>query len=782
VALALLLAFPAPPAAADDVVNRISLLADAYVNGSTAGAVAILNFTTGSPPDPGVVDAVNFTWRAPNGTAVYAESVDPDEFGFAITRYRPAEEGAWRVEAAYSGNLSVTANVSLRVHPAVWSGALLVEGNTEVSEDANLTILPGTLVRFAPQARLTVRGRIVAAGTAAAPITLTSNSSAPAPGDWRGLRVAATAAPGSILDNLTVAYSLEGLAVEAAVNITTSRFSWNVEGVRLSATNAAVGGCTFLDNTVGVHVLGGNATVARALAERNVQGVLIEGGRGHRVADSTLRLNTAAGVRLEGAGNATLANLTLEDNAVAVRAVDSSAVAGGVSVARGGTGWHASGLARLDLGNATIGDVTAEAILADGEARVTATATTFPTGDPLIAAAGNASVVLRNRLTVQAVRFEDGAPLPGVAVAVFDDGRLVSSSLTDPAGFTPAVWVTDRTYAPAPRQNATRIVLSLASYGFENNNVSSWDLGAPLHLVFRGSSADADADGSVDFLDPDDDNDGLPDATELAILSDPLNPDTDGDTLPDGWEFDRGRSPTDPLDAVQDTDGDGLRLVDEYANGTDPDRADTDFDRMPDGWEVAHGLAPLNASDAGEDPDGDGYTNLAEFASGSDPRNASSHPEPVGALRVLVTDADGALISGVLVRLSDGSAVTTGVEGLAVFEGLPERIYAVNATLAGYRVGLLTGVAVTAGTATNVTIVLQRGGAPDVGTAGPDPWLGPVIVAVLLLLVVLALLFRRRRKRILLDAMRGEYRERREAADKAEALKEQGEGVGKPPG
>jgi len=48
--LSVVAAMPTPPAAAADVVNRITLLADAYVNGSEAGVLAILNFTTGSPP------------------------------------------------------------------------------------------------------------------------------------------------------------------------------------------------------------------------------------------------------------------------------------------------------------------------------------------------------------------------------------------------------------------------------------------------------------------------------------------------------------------------------------------------------------------------------------------------------------------------------------------------------------------------------------------------------------------------------------------------------------
>jgi hypothetical protein len=51
----------------------------------------------------------------------------------------------------------------------------------------------------------------------------------------------------------------------------------------------------------------------------------------------------------------------------------------------------------------------------------------------------------------------------------------------------------------------------------------------------------------------DSDGDGLLDAEEIALGTDPLDPDTDGDGLPDGTEVAHGTDPLDP-----DTDGDGL--------------------------------------------------------------------------------------------------------------------------------------------------------------------------------------------------------------------------------
>jgi hypothetical protein len=115
----------------------------------------------------------------------------------------------------------------------------------------------------------------------------------------------------------------------------------------------------------------------------------------------------------------------------------------------------------------------------------------------------------------------------------------------------------------------------------------------------------------------DSDGDGLTDAQEATLGTDPHNADTDGDGLTDGAE------------------------VNTY--GTDPKDADTDNGGVPDGIEVQNGTNPLNAADdatltgPNADPDGDGLTNAQEAALGTDPFDAD-------------TDNDG---------LKDGAEVNT---------------------------------------------------------------------------------------------------------------------------
>ena len=136
------------------------------------------------------------------------------------------------------------------------------------------------------------------------------------------------------------------------------------------------------------------------------------------------------------------------------------------------------------------------------------------------------------------------------------------------------------------------------------------------------------SDALGDACDPDDENDGLPDATEMSgcmiydfahgvyipYPTDPLDTDTDGDAFPDGWECSNNTVPTNPAvwrvyplpDAQYNKDNDSLWLP------TDADDNDPDFDGdgLLDGIELfALGTDPLKI-----DSDGDGCSDGIERA------------------------------------------------------------------------------------------------------------------------------------------------------------------------
>ncbi len=134
------------------------------------------------------------------------------------------------------------------------------------------------------------------------------------------------------------------------------------------------------------------------------------------------------------------------------------------------------------------------------------------------------------------------------------------------------------------------------------------------------NNPDTDGDGltdgdevnvyGTDPLNPDTDGDGLTDGDEVNVHgTDPLNPDTDGDGLTDGEEINEYR--TNPLEA--DTDGDGLNDYDEvHVHNTDPNNPDTDGDGFTDGQEIEMGTDPNDPSDPAYLREGDlGTVNFA---------------------------------------------------------------------------------------------------------------------------------------------------------------------------
>jgi hypothetical protein len=110
----------------------------------------------------------------------------------------------------------------------------------------------------------------------------------------------------------------------------------------------------------------------------------------------------------------------------------------------------------------------------------------------------------------------------------------------------------------------------------------------------------------------DTDGDGLTDAQEAPLGTNPNLADTDQDGLSDGEE--EKTTQTNPL--LADTDADGLsdgQEVQQYM--TDPRNPDTDGDLLKDGDEIAHNTDPKVA-----DSDQDGLGDGAEITLGTDPR------------------------------------------------------------------------------------------------------------------------------------------------------------------
>ncbi len=155
----------------------------------------------------------------------------------------------------------------------------------------------------------------------------------------------------------------------------------------------------------------------------------------------------------------------------------------------------------------------------------------------------------------------------------------------------------------------------------------------------QAGNSDEDTDGLTDAQEaelgtdpanPDTDGDGLFDGPELAASTDPTLYDTDGDTFGDNQEAVSGTDPLDPASVPEgesgiDTDGDLLSDAQEEEIGTNATVPDTDGDGLTDFAEV--GFEPGSAT--GTDPllfdtDGDGVGDGVEIANGTDPLDPAS--------------------------------------------------------------------------------------------------------------------------------------------------------------
>ncbi|MFT4979215.1 MAG: hypothetical protein ACI8S6_005125 [Myxococcota bacterium] len=117
-------------------------------------------------------------------------------------------------------------------------------------------------------------------------------------------------------------------------------------------------------------------------------------------------------------------------------------------------------------------------------------------------------------------------------------------------------------------------------------------------ISFSATAGERGLEDTGDLPDPDSDGDGLTDAEEAVLKTDPLDPDSDNDGLSDGDEV--NVHGTDPLDS--DTDDDGIGDGDEIdVYGTDPRDRDSDDDGVIDGQELADGTDPNDSSDFLED-------------------------------------------------------------------------------------------------------------------------------------------------------------------------------------
>jgi len=154
-----------------------------------------------------------------------------------------------------------------------WSGTVILRGQNVVKRGVTLTILPGTVVKFAwidddgdniGDGELTVEGRLVANGTKDALITFTSAQEKPKSKDWTFVQISVS--KGSEVSYCKFEYAFSGLQVHySTATVRDCIFQHNFEGMRFSTTDVVIEHNDFLDNTYGIRYEshGSRTTVAR---------------------------------------------------------------------------------------------------------------------------------------------------------------------------------------------------------------------------------------------------------------------------------------------------------------------------------------------------------------------------------------------------------------------------------------------------------------------------------------------------------------------------------------
>jgi len=141
-----------------------------------------------------------------------------------------------------------------------WSGTVILRGQNVVRRGATLTILPGTVVKFAwidedgddiGDGELTVEGRLIAKGTEAEPILFTSAKTSPAAKDWTFVQISVSR--DSLVEHCIFEYASSGLQVHySTATIRQSLFRNNFEGIRFSTTDILIEHNDIVGNYYGI--------------------------------------------------------------------------------------------------------------------------------------------------------------------------------------------------------------------------------------------------------------------------------------------------------------------------------------------------------------------------------------------------------------------------------------------------------------------------------------------------------------------------------------------------
>jgi hypothetical protein len=189
------------------------------------GAYGMLTITGGA--NPAIGDSVfaqatrDGIWADDKSRPTISNCIFSGDTGFAVSV--PADGAALVTGTALGPNQGgIEVYEGIITHPGVWhkQDAPFVLGYATLAAGVSLSIEPGLLIEMASSARMVVQGKLLAQGTAAAPIVVTSAAPHPKPGDWQFIDIDGPATAGTSLDYVQVSYGSWNGGAYGAISVT----------------------------------------------------------------------------------------------------------------------------------------------------------------------------------------------------------------------------------------------------------------------------------------------------------------------------------------------------------------------------------------------------------------------------------------------------------------------------------------------------------------------------------------------------------------------------------
>ena len=139
-----------------------------------------------------------------------------------------------------------------------WSDTVIIDGVVQFSPEANLTIMPGTTVKFTKtdtdkdgigENEIYIQGGINANGTKDKPIVFTSAEEHKRPGDWGAVNIMVSEGRKNELSNCIIEYGYRGFHMHfSKATIKDSQLRDNYLGIQCQDSKLDVTGCTISGN------------------------------------------------------------------------------------------------------------------------------------------------------------------------------------------------------------------------------------------------------------------------------------------------------------------------------------------------------------------------------------------------------------------------------------------------------------------------------------------------------------------------------------------------------